>query len=150
MTDPSILLQLLFFALSIGAIISMMATGVTLLFGTVRILNLAYGDVYALSSVLVTVIITKLNLQPDSPPATLLGGLLLEQTTKYKDKVPFLGDLPMVGRLFRSEATQSKKTSLMIFVTPTIIDPAGNRVHTDEDLPFAQSGIPSQAKTTTP
>ena len=80
----------------------------------------------------------------------VLGGLLLEQTTKFKDKVPFLGDLPMVGRLFRSESSQSKKTSLMIFVTPTIIDPAGNRVHTDEDLPFAQSGIPSQAKTTTP
>jgi type II secretory pathway component GspD/PulD (secretin) len=57
-----------------------------------------------------------------------------------------LGDLPWVGRLFRSEGTQSKKTSLVIFVTPTIIDPAGNRVHSEEDLPFAQNGIPPQTK----
>jgi general secretion pathway protein D len=76
----------------------------------------------------------------------VLGGLLLDESTKTKDKVPILGDLPFVGRLFRSEATQSKKTSLVIFVTPTIIDPAGNRVHTDDDLPFAQTGIPPQAK----
>ena len=75
--DPSILLQLLLFGLSTGAIITMMALGLTLLFGTVRILNLAYGDVYALSSVMVTVIVTKLNLQADSPPGTLFGGLLL-------------------------------------------------------------------------
>ena len=79
----------------------------------------------------------------------VLGGLLLDETTKFKDKVPFLGDLPLVGRLFRSESSQGKKTSLVIFVTPTIIDPAGNRVHSDEDLPFAQTGIPGQAKTIT-
>jgi len=79
----------------------------------------------------------------------VLGGLLLDESTKTKDKVPVLGDLPFVGRLFRSESTQSKKTSLVIFVTPTIIDPAGNRVHTDDDLPFAQTGIPDQAKAVT-
>jgi hypothetical protein len=32
----------------------------------------------------------------------------------------------------------------MIFVTPTIIDPAGNRVHSEDEMPFAQSGIPAQ------
>jgi general secretion pathway protein D len=61
-----------------------------------------------------------------------------------KDKVPVLGDLPLVGRLFRSESSVSAKKNLVIFVTPTIIDPAGNRVHTDDELPFAQSGLPSQ------
>jgi general secretion pathway protein D len=61
-----------------------------------------------------------------------------------KDKVPILGDLPVVGRLFRSESSVSAKKNLVIFVTPTIIDPAGNRVHTDDELPFAQSGLPSQ------
>ena len=79
----------------------------------------------------------------------LLGGLLLDQTTKMKDKVPFLGDMPYVGRLFRSESTSSKKTSLVIFVTPTIIDPAGNRVHSEEDLPFAQTTIPKQPQSIT-
>ena len=79
----------------------------------------------------------------------VLGGLLLDETTKTKDKVPFLGDMPFLGRLFRSESTQSKKTSLVIFVTPTIIDPAGNRVHSEEDLPFAQSGTPKQPQSIT-
>ena len=76
----------------------------------------------------------------------VLGGLLLDETTKIKDKVPFLGDLPLVGRLFRSESSQAKKTSLVIFVTPTIIDPAGNRVHSDDNLPFIPTEIPSQSK----
>jgi hypothetical protein len=32
----------------------------------------------------------------------------------------------------------------MIFVTATIVDPAGNRVHTDDELPFAQASVPVQ------
>ena len=78
-----------------------------------------------------------------------LGGLLADETTKIKDKVPLFGDLPFVGRLFRSESSVTKKKNLMIFVTPTIIDPAGNRVHTDEDMPFAANAFPTQ-RTVTP
>jgi len=74
----------------------------------------------------------------------VLGGLIADQTTKMKDKVPVLGDLPFVGKLFRSESSMTRKKNLVIFVTPTIIDPAGNRMHTDEELPFAQSSIPAQ------
>lgn len=75
----------------------------------------------------------------------VLGGLISESETKTKDKVPFLGDLPLLGRLFRSESNTSEKKNLMIFVTPTIIDPAGNRVHSEEEMPFAKSAIPTQA-----
>ena len=74
----------------------------------------------------------------------VLGGLIADQTTKMKDKVPVLGDLPFVGKLFRSESSMTRKKNLMIFVTPTIIDPAGNPMHKQEDLPFAQSAIPAQ------
>ena len=74
----------------------------------------------------------------------VLGGLIAENVTKLKDKVPVLGDLPFVGRLFRSESSQSLKKNLMIFVTPTIIDPAGNRQHSDDEMPFAQNAIPTQ------
>ena len=42
----------------------------------------------------------------------------------------------------------TQKKNLVIFVTPTIIDPSGNRAHTDEELPFAQSAIPVQKPTT--
>ena len=59
----------------------------------------------------------------------VLGGLVSESLTKIDDKVPFLGDLPMVGRLFRSRTTQRSKRNLLIFVTARLIDPAGNPVH---------------------
>ncbi len=74
----------------------------------------------------------------------VLGGLISESVQKSKDKVPVLGDLPLFGRLFRSESSDTQKRNLVIFVTPTIIDPAGNRYHSEEEMPFAQSGIPPQ------
>jgi general secretion pathway protein D len=74
----------------------------------------------------------------------VLGGLISETITKISDKVPVLGDLPLVGRLFQSQSSDSIKDNLVIFVTPTIIDPAGNRVHNDDDLPFAHNPIPTQ------
>ena len=74
----------------------------------------------------------------------VLGGLISENISRLKDKVPVLGDLPILGPLFRSESNFSQKKNLVIFVTPTIIDPAGNRVHTDEELPFAQNATPTQ------
>jgi len=74
----------------------------------------------------------------------VLGGLISSTVTSTKDKVPMLGDLPLVGRLFQSQSKITSKKNLMIFVTATIVDPAGNRVHSDDELPFAQSTIPPQ------
>jgi general secretion pathway protein D len=74
----------------------------------------------------------------------MLGGLIAEQVAKVKDKVPVLGDLPLVGRLFRSEGSSTKKKNLVIFVTPTIIDPAGNRIHTEDRLPYDPNRLPDQ------
>jgi len=55
-----------------------------------------------------------------------------------------LADIPLVGRLFQSQSKKDVKNNLMIFVTATIVDPAGNRVHSDDELPFAQGAIPDQ------
>jgi Flp pilus assembly secretin CpaC/tetratricopeptide (TPR) repeat protein len=74
----------------------------------------------------------------------MLGGLISESIAKLKDKVPVLGDLPLLGRFFQSVYSYSDKENLMVFVTATIIDPAGNRVHTDEEMPFARNSIPPQ------
>jgi type II secretory pathway component GspD/PulD (secretin)/tetratricopeptide (TPR) repeat protein len=79
----------------------------------------------------------------------VLGGLIAENVATTKDKVPMIGDLPVVGRLFRSESKTTSKKNLLIFTTPTLIDPAGNRLHTDEELPFAQTSIPTQPLSTT-
>ena len=59
----------------------------------------------------------------------VLGGLIREQVDKIDDKVPFLGDIPFVGRLFRSKVTSRTKRNLLIFVTANLIDPAGNKIH---------------------
>jgi len=74
----------------------------------------------------------------------VLGGLLSENVAKVRDKVPVLGDLPLLGRFFRSESDAKQKKNLLIFVTPRIIDPAGNPVHSDDEMPFAQTAIPPQ------
>jgi general secretion pathway protein D len=78
----------------------------------------------------------------------VLGGLITENVARMKDQVPILGDLPVVGRLFRNEISQTKKKNLLIFVTPTIIDPAGNRFHSEDEMPFAQNSFPVQPKST--
>jgi len=71
-----------------------------------------------------------------------LGGLISESVQKVDDKVPGLGDMPVVGRLFRSEASQKIKLNLVIFCTVRIIQPDGTPTFTeDEDNPeFAQAG----------
>jgi len=74
----------------------------------------------------------------------VLGGLISSSVINEKDKVPFLGDLPVVGRLFQSQSKSTQKKNLMIFVTATIVDPAGNRVHSDDELPFNPALIPQQ------
>jgi len=79
----------------------------------------------------------------------VLGGLIAESVKKVREKVPVLGDIPFVGRLFRSESSDSTKANLVIFVTPTIIDPAGNRVHSPDNLPYDPNRIPEQ-KVVTP
>jgi general secretion pathway protein D len=87
-------------------------------------------------------VITSVNLWDGQ--TVMLGGLISENISKMKDKVPVLGDLPLLGRFFRSEYSYSQKANLMIFVTATIIDPAGNRVHTEEEMPFAKNSYPLQ------
>lgn len=74
----------------------------------------------------------------------VIGGLISSQIQTTQDKVPVLGDIPLMGRLFQSQSKTDIKKNLMIFVTATIVDPAGNRVHSDDQLPFAQSAIPEQ------
>lgn len=54
-----------------------------------------------------------------------LGGLIREDVQKVNDKVPYLGDIPILGRLFRSSVDQHIKKNLTIFVTARIIDASG-------------------------
>ena len=51
-----------------------------------------------------------------------IGGLLQDEQTKGRTKVPVLGDIPILGYLFQEKLTQRNKRNLLIFVTPTIIE----------------------------
>ncbi len=58
--------------------------------------------------------------------ATLvMGGLTREEVKTVNDKVPILGDIPLLGRLFRSKGESSQKRNLLIFVTASLLNPGG-------------------------
>ena len=52
----------------------------------------------------------------------VLGGLLQDESSNNESKVPGVGDVPVFGRLFKSEQKSSKKTNLMVFLRPVIIN----------------------------
>ncbi|HHH30276.1 MAG TPA: type II secretion system protein GspD, partial [Polyangiaceae bacterium] len=58
----------------------------------------------------------------------VIGGLMRDRVTTSEDKVPILGDIPLLGVLFRRQSTTTQKTNLLLFITPYIIrDPSDLR-----------------------
>ncbi|MCX5771474.1 MAG: hypothetical protein NTZ09_14565, partial [Candidatus Hydrogenedentes bacterium] len=57
----------------------------------------------------------------------VLGGLVSDSTIKSVHKMPYLADIPVLGFFFRGKSRQVRQSSLLIFVTPTIIDTTGAR-----------------------
>jgi len=55
----------------------------------------------------------------------VLGGLIDERTETFRDQVPILGDIPYLGRLFRTEGSRSAKRNLTIFVKASLVDDRG-------------------------
>ncbi|NCC50239.1 MAG: hypothetical protein EOM20_03390 [Spartobacteria bacterium] len=62
----------------------------------------------------------------------VMGGLMREQLVTMNDKVPILGDIPLLGHLFRSKGEYSQKMNLLIFVTARLVDPSGKPIHSVE------------------
>jgi len=63
----------------------------------------------------------------------ILGGMIRNQVTATVNKVPLLGDLPLLGNLFRSNSKDNQKTELLVFLTPKIVrDPAEAKKVKDE------------------
>ena len=52
----------------------------------------------------------------------VIGGVFSNTQTKTVDKVPFLGDLPYLGRMFKRDVVQDNKSELLIFLTPRIMN----------------------------
>ena len=64
----------------------------------------------------------------------VLGGLLTDKETKSENKVPLLGDLPVVGWLFKGAEVKKEKRNLLVFITPTIIKGENQKRKTKEIL----------------
>jgi len=63
-----------------------------------------------------------------------IGGLLSNQTSKDVAKLPFLSDIPILGKLFTSTSYSRGETELIILVTPTIVDPAEYLPRTTQEM----------------
>jgi general secretion pathway protein D len=57
----------------------------------------------------------------NSGDTAVLGGLMSDQDTDLVTKIPLLGDIPIIGWLFKSDVKTKKKTNLMVFITPRIV-----------------------------
>lgn len=65
---------------------------------------------------------TKTEFNVNQGETIVLSGLLQRSSSTDIDKVPLLGDIPVLGALFRSKRFQNKETELVVFVTPTVVD----------------------------
>jgi general secretion pathway protein D len=59
--------------------------------------------------------------------------LMREDVQKTEDRTPIIGDIPIVGRLFRTNAEQHIKRNLVIFVTARLVTPGGLPVNQTEE-----------------
>ncbi|WP_288420841.1 type IV pilus secretin PilQ family protein [uncultured Acinetobacter sp.] len=69
------------------------------------------------------------NVLVDNGETVILGGVFEQTTTNSQTKVPFFGDIPLVGRLFRKDVKSDDKQELLIFVTPRIVNDTLARNH---------------------
>jgi general secretion pathway protein D len=76
----------------------------------------------------------KTSVQVEDGHTLVLGGLIGEEVQMINDKVPILGDIPLIGRMFRSKVQESIKKNLMIFVTPKVVSPCGELVNPPDPL----------------
>ena len=72
----------------------------------------------------------------------VLGGLVREDVQKVEDKTPIIGDIPLIGRLFRSNVDQHIKRNLVIFVTARIVNPEGAPIQSDDEKEESVDALP--------
>jgi len=88
--------------------------------------SLDFGDAVELSGFQVPAITTrKVNTEVElgDGQTFLIGGLLDNRETETFEKIPFLGDIPILGKFFQSKATNRTNTELIVLVTPELVSP---------------------------
>ena len=96
----------------------------------------------------------KTNIVVKNKDTIVLGGLMQDRDTEKINKVPLLGDLPLLGWLFKSRETEKQKVNMLVFITPKIIrNPEDNRQILNQKIEQrldnikAQGGIDPYGKT---
>jgi general secretion pathway protein D len=69
----------------------------------------------------------------DDGQILVLGGLIQDTYTNNKSKVPLLGDIPLLGALFRSESRERRRTNLMVFLRPVVLRDADSAARLSVD-----------------
>ncbi len=82
-----------------------------------------------------------------SGQTVVLGGLIQDSSTDSTDKVPVLGDIPVLGNLFRSTSNQSVRTELIVFITPRVIRNSEDaRIISEELRSQMRSALPPESE----
>lgn len=95
--------------------------------GTVRleitqeVSSIVDGTLNNISGVVTNKNLIKTTILADDQQTVALGGLMRDNSTYGQQKVPGLGDIPVVGNLFKSKSKNSDKTNLIVFLQPTIL-----------------------------
>jgi general secretion pathway protein D len=76
----------------------------------------------------------------------VMGGLTREEVKKVEDKVPILGDIPLLGRAFRSKGESAQKRNLLIFVTASLVSPGGGMRTARVTMPAQPEANPTAPK----
>ena len=76
----------------------------------------------------------------------VLGGLIADQYNQNQERVPLLGDIPVIGNLFRNTARVRKKTNLMVFLRPTVLRDATSTNQLSQDRYEAIRGVQQTAQ----
>ena len=82
----------------------------------------------------------------DDGQTLVLGGLIQDQVSKGEFKVPLLGDIPVLGWLFRYETRKSSKTNLMIFIRPSVLRTAKASQSLSQDRYQSMSKLQVESK----
>jgi general secretion pathway protein D len=64
----------------------------------------------------------------------VLGGVMYEKRQDIDDKVPIIGNIPLIGRAFQSQLGNIEKKNVLFYVTVKILDPGGNRINPTEPV----------------
>ena len=95
---------------------------------------------FQIPSLLTRRVETRVDLQPGQHLA--IGGLLDNSMLENQEKIPILGDIPILGTFFKSESVRRNHSELLVVVTPYMVDPSGQPIRLPTGQPYTWDDWP--------